>query len=205
MYIKGSIGPVDLQIGRQPISFGNGFVFSPLDLVQPFSFATIDNEYKPGIDAVRMDGYIGMSTRITAVAAYAGNWGLDGMTYVLNGITTVGWTDISVFLGKVRSDNVLGLGVVSSIGPVGLHSDLSYTIPDNEEEDPFLRGVVGAMYKPFEKSTLCGIFTHWMQSYIPHYAHDLFPDGDMFGADVPCRGSQFRCPFCCGGRRLRAA
>ena len=51
LYIKGSIGPVDLQIGRQPISFGNGFVFSPLDLVQPFSFATIDNEYKPGIDA----------------------------------------------------------------------------------------------------------------------------------------------------------
>ncbi len=77
MYIKGSLGPVDVQIGRQPISFGNGFVFSPLDLVQPFSFATIDNEYKPGIDALRFDGYIGMSTHITAVAAYAGDWDLE--------------------------------------------------------------------------------------------------------------------------------
>lgn len=154
LYIKGSIGSVDLQIGRQPISFGNGFVFSPLDLVQPFSFATIDNEYKPGIDAVRLDGYIGMSTQITAVAAYAGDWDMDGMTYVLNGNTTIGWTDLSLFLGKIRSDNVLGIGIVSNIGPVGVHSDLSYTIPDNDTEDPFIRTVVGAMHKPLEKSTI---------------------------------------------------
>ena len=156
LYIKGSVGPIDLQIGRQPISFGNGFVFSPLDLVQPFSFATIDNEYKPGIDAVRLDGYIGMSTHITAVAAYADDWDVDGMTYVLNGSTTIGWTDLSIFLGKVRSDNVLGVGVVSSIGPVGIHSDISYTIPDSDTEDPFVRTVVGAMHKPFEKSTING-------------------------------------------------
>ena len=94
--ISKEVYPVDLQIGRQPISFGNGFVFSPLDLVQPFSFATIDNEYKPGIDAIRLDGYIGMSTHITAVAAYAGDWDMDGMTYVLNGNTTIGWTDLSL-------------------------------------------------------------------------------------------------------------
>ena len=153
LYIKGSVGPIDLQIGRQPISFGNGFVFSPLDLVQPFSFATIDNEYKHGIDAVRLDGYIGMSTHITAVAAYAGDWDMDGMTYVLNGSTTIGWTDLSIFLGKVRSDNVVGIGVVSSIGPVGIHSDISYTIPDSDE-DPFVRTVVGAMHKLLLKSTI---------------------------------------------------
>ena len=154
LYFKGSLEGLDVQIGRQPISFGNGFVFSPLDLVQPFSFATIDSEYKPGIDALRLDGYIGMSTQITAVAAYAGDWNIDGLTYVLNGTTTIGWTDISLFLGKVRSDNVLGVGVVSSIGSIGIHSDISYTLPSENSEDPFVRAVLGMMYKPFEKSTI---------------------------------------------------
>ena len=186
LYIKGSIGPVDIQIGRQPISFGNGFVFSPLDLVQPFSFATIDNEYKPGIDALRLDGYIGMSTHITAVAAYAGDWDVEGMTYVLNGTTTVGWTDISLFLGKVRSDNVFGVGVVSSIGPVGIHSDVSYTMPNNDTEDPFVRGVLGGMYKPFEKSTINTEFYYQSlgkddpKDYLEFSESDRFARGEVW-------------------------
>ena len=46
----------DLTVGRQPITFGKTLFFTPLDLVNPFQPATIDQEYKPGVDAVRGAG-----------------------------------------------------------------------------------------------------------------------------------------------------
>lgn len=40
------------RLGRQAYSWGNGLVFRPLDLFDPFSPDVIDDSYKPGIDAV---------------------------------------------------------------------------------------------------------------------------------------------------------
>lgn len=39
-----------LRLGRQAISWGNGFFFSPMDIVNPFDPAAIDREYKAGDD-----------------------------------------------------------------------------------------------------------------------------------------------------------
>jgi hypothetical protein len=153
-YVQASVGSVDIRLGRQPISFGHGMLFNPMDLVQPFSFATIDSEYKPGVDAMRVDGYIGMSSQITGALVYAGDWESDGLIAIINGNTTVGWTDISAFYGMVRGDQVLGTGFVSSIGSVGIHADVTYTMP--EQEDPFVRTVLGWMWKPYERATLNG-------------------------------------------------
>ena len=41
-----------LQIGRQALTWGNGFLFNPMDLFNPFSPTQIDREYKPGDDMV---------------------------------------------------------------------------------------------------------------------------------------------------------
>ena len=39
-----------IKIGRQAISWGNGFLFNPLDLINPYSQTAIDKEYKTGDD-----------------------------------------------------------------------------------------------------------------------------------------------------------
>lgn len=152
-FLQTSFGNNTLRVGRQAISFGHGMVFNPMDLVQPFSIATIDNEYKAGIDAVRLDSYFGMTGQVTGVVAYAGSWDRDGLTAVLNAQGTVGLTDISIFVGSVRSDMVLGTGLVSSIGAVGLHSDVTLTLPDTQE-DPFVRLTTGALWRPFGSSSI---------------------------------------------------
>jgi len=144
-------------LGRQAISFGHGMVFNPMDLVQPFSIATIDNEYKAGIDALRIERYFGMTGQITGVVAYSGSWDIEGMTAVLNASTTFGWTDVSLFTGLVRSDRVVGTGVSTSVGSVGLHTDVTVTLPDpNAEsvEDPFTRLTTGAFWRPFPSSSV---------------------------------------------------
>lgn len=39
-----------LRFGRQAITWGNGLVYSPMDIVNPFDPAAVDTEYKPGDD-----------------------------------------------------------------------------------------------------------------------------------------------------------
>lgn len=155
-FVQASVGNTDIRLGRQAIAFGHGMFFNPMDLVQPFSFATIDSEYKPGIDALRIDQYFGMATQITGLVAYAGDWDKEGLVGVLNANTTIGWTDISLFTGLVCGDTVLGTGFASSIGAVGVHGDITYTLPDVEDEDSFVRAELGAMWRPFEDSTVSG-------------------------------------------------
>ncbi|MCB9743868.1 MAG: hypothetical protein H6740_14805, partial [Alphaproteobacteria bacterium] len=131
---------VDLTLGRQPVTFGKGMFFTPLDIVNPFSPAVIDSSYKPGVDAARADVYIGMSTQITAVAAYASDWSPDGMIYGLYGQGTIGVWDLGAFAGYVREDIVLGLATAGSAGPVGLRGEASFTLPAEDlDEDPFVR------------------------------------------------------------------
>lgn len=152
--VRYTAGPATMTLGRQPVSFGAGMAFTPLDLVNPFTPAVIDQEYKPGVDAARVDLYQGMS-QLTLVGAYSTDWSLDGTVLAAYGQTTVGVTDVGLFLGSLRGDAVVGTSVVTSVGAVGVHSDLAVTLPD-DGEDPFFRGVVGGLWRPAADTTVTG-------------------------------------------------
>jgi len=136
----------DLKVGRQPVSFGSSYFFTPLDLVAPFSPTVIDREYKPGVDAVRADVYIGTGGQITAVAAYAGSWDLDGLVLAGHGRLSLGTWDFSLLLGSIHRDFVAGLDLTGSIAGVSLRASATVTLPPGFEDgdaDPFLRLVAG--------------------------------------------------------------
>lgn len=173
LLVQGELGPVTLALGRQPVSFGSGMFFTPLDLVAPFFPATIDTEYKPGVDAVRVDAYAGTSFQQSVVAAWVGactpgnstgcsSVDLSDLVLASWSRVTVGVTDLGLFLGEVRDDEVAGLSVVGAAGSVGLHGDLTLTLPPGHldgrtpTEDIFVRGVLGADWRPAEKTTLSG-------------------------------------------------
>ncbi|MCB9688645.1 MAG: hypothetical protein H6738_24740 [Alphaproteobacteria bacterium] len=155
-----------VALGRQPVSFGTGYVFTPMDVVNPFSAATIDTEYKPGIDAARVDVFLGATGKLTAVGAWAGPLppthpdaepvDLTDVVLAAAGQGTVGLTDLVGLAAVVRGDLVGGAGVISSIGVVGLHGEATVTLPDEEavEQDPFVRAVVGADGRPTTTTSL---------------------------------------------------
>jgi hypothetical protein len=168
LFLKLSVPHFDMTLGRQAVSFGHGAFFTPMDLVSPFFPTTIDQEYKPGIDAIRFDGYVGMSV-FTALVAYSGTDPLTeataleaenaydpavDTTVAVYAQTTVGVTDMGAFYGYLYGDHVAGVTVSSAIGPVGVYGDVTVTAPRSEEEDVFARGVLGMFYRPFETSTL---------------------------------------------------
>lgn len=155
--LRATLPGVDVVLGRQPVTFGTGQFFTPMDVVNPFGVATIDTEYKPGIDALRVDAFAGMSGRVGVVAAYAGDWDLDGMLLAASGQTTVGVTDLHALVGLMRSDIVLGAGTASAIGIIGVHADLTVTLPPQDTgEDPFVRTVAGADWRPTGTTTVSG-------------------------------------------------
>ena len=48
-----------LRIGRQAITWGNGFVFNPMDLFNPFPPTAIDRDYKVGDDMINAQYSLG--------------------------------------------------------------------------------------------------------------------------------------------------
>ncbi len=153
---------VSVTVGRQPITFGTGLFFTPLDLINPFTPATVDSEYKPGVDALRVDGFIGGTTRLTALVAYVGAGPpgeiedpRDALAVAAQGQGTVGVTDLGLFYGYLRRDHVVGASIVTALGPVGFHADAAVTVPP-DGDTPFFRGVVGLDGRPGPTTFLAG-------------------------------------------------
>lgn len=167
--VSGDIQSLTWTIGRQPITLGHGLGFTPMDLVNPFFPTTVDQEYKPGVDAVTADLFFGTSGKVSLITAYtddvvlpdADDWSIDGMVYALYAQHTLGRHDVGVLVGEVRGDEVFGLTLATYAGPVGIHSDVTYTLPvDPKAEDPFVRGVVGAMWTATEDLTITSELYH---------------------------------------------
>lgn len=149
---QASVEGASLTVGRQAVAFGNGLFFTPLDLIGVFSPATIDTEYKPGVDAVRLDGFFGTSGTVSLVSAYVGDWTPDGMIHAAYGQGTVGVTDLGGFLGMIHGEPVFGVSTASGIGPVGVHADATLTLP--EDDAAFVRAVAGGTWLPLPDTTV---------------------------------------------------
>jgi hypothetical protein len=133
---------VDVVLGRQPITFGSTFFFTPMDLVAPFSPVVVDREYKPGVDAVRVDGFLGTSGKTTVVAVYAGAWSLEGTILAGRAGTTLGDFDVGLFFAEARKEEVLGVDVAGGILGTAVRGEATVTVPNTGK--PFLRAALGA-------------------------------------------------------------
>jgi len=157
---------LEVTLGRQPVSFGSGLFFTPLDLIGRFTPATIDTEYKPGVDAARVDVFRGVSTQGTALVTWADQplgsdareyEGLRAINAALYGQATVGVTDIGLFAASIQGDPVFGTMIATGIGPVALHADATVTVPTGDTgQDPYVRAVVGASGLPHWRLNVAG-------------------------------------------------
>jgi hypothetical protein len=58
-----------VRLGRQAITWGSGLVFKPMDLVDPFSPAATDTEYKPGVDMLYVQRLFADGSDLQMIAA----------------------------------------------------------------------------------------------------------------------------------------
>jgi hypothetical protein len=168
-----------------------------MDLVSPFNPTVVDQEYKPGVDALRVDGYWGMAGQATLVAAWTGSavltneddaadFDLSDTVLAAYGQGTIGVWDLGGFAGLVRQDRVLGLTTSGSIRAIGVHAEATGTLPEDEDEDPFVRAAVGATWFATSDLILMGeayvqtLGTDDPSQYLNHYSDPRYARGELW-------------------------
>ena len=137
-----------VRLGRQALSWGNGLVYAPMDLVNPFDPTSIDTEYKAGDDMLYLQ-YLQDSGNDVQAAYVArrnlvtGDVESDEATVAVkyHGFAGVGEYDLLV--ARSYGDTVVGLGASHEIGGAVWSADLVLTDTDS---DTYVQFVTNLMY-----------------------------------------------------------
>lgn len=128
-----------IKVGRQAITWGNGFVFNPFDLFNPFPPTAIDRDYKVGDDMINIQASIPIlgdlqglyvarrdpdSDRVTTDQA-----SLAGKLHV-----AAGTTEFEFLAAKHFEDYVAGAGATGYIGDAAWRVDGTWTFLDDDDD-----------------------------------------------------------------------
>jgi len=125
-----------LRIGRQAISWGNGFFFAPMDIVNPFDPTTIDTEYKTGDDMIYGQYLLDNGHDIQAAAVFRRDLITNDVESDEGTITAkyhgiAGDYEFDILLAESYDNLVAGIGGNRSIGGAVWRGDLVVTNTDS--------------------------------------------------------------------------
>lgn len=106
--ISFSLGDFDLQLGRQPVSFGTSHYVSVMDILTPFQPGYLDSSFKPGIDALRFRTISGTTGELELILAAAENSGDNAILGRWR--DTFAGFDIEIVGGRMRKRNFFSAG-----------------------------------------------------------------------------------------------
>ncbi len=102
-----------LTVGRDALSWGNGKVFNPMDLFSPFAPTTLDRDFKPGDDLVRLDRLLDGGDDVQAVAVLRrdrdGHRNIESASYGTRWHMLLDDREVDLVLGRHRDETIVGL------------------------------------------------------------------------------------------------
>lgn len=145
-----------LSIGRQPIDWGSGRFWQPLNVFGAFAPTDLDTDFKPGIDAARLDWFPSDFSSLTAVYSFSAkdNAALDNNnSAAVNYRKQVGIeSEMALVAGNVIGNRVYGASFESSTGGIGWRVEaLNTTLETTNENFTFV--IAGLDYQ-FTNGTL---------------------------------------------------
>ena len=129
----------NFSIGRQPLTWGNGLLFNPADLINPFAPSDIIRDYKIGSDMLLYQNGFESISDLQMVIVPRKNEDNDpssekttlGLKMRMSG--SLG--DLDIYAMKNYEDPVVGTGAVTYVGGGVLRSDVTWTYLDDESEN----------------------------------------------------------------------
>ncbi len=161
-------GRVTITAGRQPIVFGRAKLWSPMDLIAPFSLTEVDTEYRSGADALRIDVSSGDRLAVTLVGV-AGELeddhdlhaSIDGSAVVARATYRLDHGELGALAGGVRGDLVGGVDFAWDTGAFDLYGESTVTRVTSRSLaaplsgiDTLVKAATGATFHPTEKLTI---------------------------------------------------
>ena len=118
-----------VRAGRQAITWGNGLLFSPMDIVNPFDPTTIDTEYKMGDDMVyaqylRDNGDDIEFAQVFRRDPVSGNTSSTLNTTAVKYHGFAGEAEYDLLVARSYDDTTIGIGGNRSIGGAVVHGDI---------------------------------------------------------------------------------
>ena len=162
LFIAFSVGPADITVGRQVITWGSAWFWKPTDRFSPFSPMDIDPDVKRGVDAVRAEVFLGETSSLDLVASFERHADTDRELWVHGGArlrTTVSSYDLALSVARFQEtdegDFMVGAEFSGAIESVGFRGEAAFNIME-ESHDWDIEAVVGADYHFETKTTLAG-------------------------------------------------
>ncbi|MDZ7759505.1 MAG: hypothetical protein U5L00_04515 [Desulfovermiculus sp.] len=128
-----------LSLGRQTLTLGNGLIFNPMDIFNPFSPTAFLRDYKIGEDMalaqIFLDSghdlrFFHLSRREPESRDVSWNRSSTGA----NGHFFVRRTEMNVLFARHYKDLILGLGLSSTLGMAAWRFDLTWTELDQDSD-----------------------------------------------------------------------
>ena len=151
--IKCAFDRADVIVGRQAVTFGKAYFWNPLDVFFPFEPQQIDRDYKPGVDALRVDIPFGNFSGCNLVTVFgpkvypenrkdktweSSSYGSALLARVYT--TTMDW-DLALQGGKIYGGYQIGGGTVGEIEKIEARLEVAYFDARDSDPLPFpLRG-----------------------------------------------------------------
>lgn len=140
------LSPLSITVGRFPVNYAVGQIFTPADLFAPFSTAAINKIYKPGVDALRLN----LELSPLASLELLGVLGSDeehrpswGQIALLARASAVKWeTQWAIFGGKLARRWLVAGTFQGQLAGLGLRGGAQLGFPDADgdgtldENDP---------------------------------------------------------------------
>ena len=144
-----------LAIGRQPIDWGSGRFWQPLNVFGSFAPTDLDTDFKPGIDAARLDWFPSDFSSLTAVYAFSPN---DNSTVDNNSSAALHYrrqvgeqSELKLLTGGIIGNTVFGASFESAWKGMGWRVEATHYHSKDNINSVFM--VAGVDYQ-FENGTL---------------------------------------------------
>lgn len=137
-----------VRFGRQALSWGNGFFYAPMDLVNPFNPAAVDTEYKMGDDMLygqylRDNGEDVQAAVVFRRDVLTGDVNANQATIALKYHGFSGVFEYDVLVAESYDDIVVGFGASRGVGGAQWSADI---VVSDAQNGTFLQFVTNLSY-----------------------------------------------------------
>lgn len=144
-YAKAKFKNLDAIAGRQRIAWGQGRIWNPTDVINPYNPLSVEREERPGSDALDLKWNFDSLSFVEAAYVPARKWDWD-QTLLLGKLHwNFAQMDWELTGGKRDEERIAGFGHAAQIFDGSLRSEMSYNFNSSMRRD-FLRAVLSYDY-----------------------------------------------------------